>query len=209
MIELDARVSRGAFFGHYRGRFGPPAVVTGPSGSGKTTLLDLLAGLVDATGSCSVDGASVLDSAAGVRLPARRRGVGYAFQDDRLFPHLTVKKNLGFAGRGDVRAVAEALDLSRLLDRRPGDLSGGEKKRVAVGRALLAAERLLLLDEPFAPLDDRLVARVARLIEDKARHTPTILVSHAPERVAFECVPIDRLVDPDLRGARAEADPGR
>lgn len=207
MIRLDARVQRGAFTARYRGTLGARTLLFGPSGSGKSTLLDLLAGLVDADGTCCIDSSRVLDTAAGVMVPPRRRGIGYAFQDDRLFPHLTVRQNLAFANRGDVLAVASALDLTPLLERRPDALSGGEKKRVAVGRAILAAERLLLLDEPFGPLDDDLADHVADLISDTAARVPTIVVSHDLDRVPLERVRIDALVE--VKEAQRSSSGGR
>ena len=182
MIAIDARVRRGAFSGHYRGELGPLAVIGGPSGAGKTTLLDLIAGLVPAKGTCILDGLALLT------LPAHRRGIGYAFQDDRLFPHLTVEMNLLFSKRrAGFDELVFVLELGPLLSRRPRDLSGGEKRRVGIARAMLAAERLLLLDEPLSPLDAALREKLGDLIRTKAKTTPVILVSHEP----FQGEPID------------------
>ncbi len=173
MIAFDAQVTRGAYAAHYCGTLGAFSVVSGPSGSGKSTLLDLLAGLVPARGTVTLDGVALQ------ALPPHRRGVGYAFQDDRLFPHLTVERNLRFGRRAaSLEAVVDALELEPLLARRPRELSGGERRRVGVGRAVLAAERLLLLDEPLSPLDARLRARVLQLARGVATTIPTVIVSH-------------------------------
>jgi molybdate transport system ATP-binding protein len=178
--------------------FEAPAGVTalfGRSGSGKTSIVNAVAGLLrPESGRIVADGATLVDVARGVFLPPHRRRVGYVFQDARLFPHLTVRQNLvygrWFAPRG-VRGpafadVVELLGVGHLLDRRPGRLSGGEKGRVAIGRALLAAPRLLLLDEPFAALDearkDELTPYLERLRD--AATVPILYVSHAAAEVA-------------------------
>jgi molybdate transport system ATP-binding protein len=134
----------------------------GPSGSGKTSVIGMIAGLIRPDrGQVATGGETLFDSERGIDVPAHRRRVGYVFQDGRLFPHLSVARNLDF-GRwmsGMVRDEAEfarvvaMLDIGHLLARRPGRLSGGERQRVALGRALLMKPRLLLLDEPLASLD--------------------------------------------------------
>ena len=126
-------------------------------------------------------------------MPVHARRIGYVFQEGRLFPHLTVRRNLLY-GRDRVpasralrraRSVVELLGLRDLLERRPGDLSGGEKQRVAIGRALLASPRILLLDEPLASLDAHRKNEILRYIElmrDEVR-IPMVYVSHAVEEV--------------------------
>ncbi|GJD49143.1 Sulfate/thiosulfate import ATP-binding protein CysA [Methylobacterium crusticola] len=188
---------------HRRGAFALEAAFTaegrvtalfGRSGSGKSTLVDVIAGLVrPQAGRVVVDGVTLLDTRAGVRVPVHRRRIGYVFQDARLLPHLSVRQNLLFgrwlAPRGegpDLAAVAELLGLGDLLARRPAGLSGGERQRVAIGRALLARPRLLLMDEPLAALDEarkaEILPYVARL-RDEAR-VPIVYVSHAVAEVA-------------------------
>ena len=134
----------------------------GPSGSGKTTLLNCLAGLEQPDkGYMSLNGRILFDHKNAINIPAEKREIGYVFQDARLFPHLTVQKNLLFGAPyvkdhlqwADPGEIIHLLGLGSLLDRLPHKLSGGEKQRVAIGRALLACPRLLLMDEPLASLD--------------------------------------------------------
>ena len=167
----------------------------GRSGSGKTTIVNAVAGLLaPERGRVVVDGAVLLDTEAGVDVPAHRRRVGYVFQEGRLFPHLSVRQNLAFgrwfAPRGTPRErpdrVVEMLGIGHLLDRRPGGLSGGEAQRVAIGRALLSAPRLLLMDEPLAALDEARREEIVPYLErlrDEAR-VPMLYVSHSASEVA-------------------------
>jgi molybdate transport system ATP-binding protein len=157
--------------------------IVGPSGSGKSTLLRALAGLEPgAQGHVSFGDDVWLDSDSGVYTPAWERRVGWVPQDALLFPHLSLRENLAYAGAGqpDVERMAASLFLSDLLDRRPRFLSGGERQRVALGRALLSAPRMLLLDEPFSALDRPLRSEVAAMVRAFARDsgTPIVLVSH-------------------------------
>ena len=157
--------------------------ILGPSGSGKTTLLRALAGLEpNAEGRVSFGDEVWLDSDSGVSKPAWERRVGWVPQDALLFPHLSLRENLAYAGAGrsEAERMAESLFLSDLLDRRPRFLSGGERQRVALGRALLSGPRLLLLDEPFSALDRPLRSEIAAMVRTFAREngTPIVLVSH-------------------------------
>jgi len=178
--------------------FDAPAGLTvlfGPSGSGKTTVVNAVAGLLRADRArIAVDGRLLDDSATGLHLPPHRRRVGYVFQEGRLFPHLSVRRNLlfgrWFAPRGaagpDLDRVVEMLDIGPLLARRPGALSGGERSRVAIGRALLAAPRLILADEPLAALDAARKAEILPYFERLRDHAavPILYVSHAVPEVA-------------------------
>ena len=175
----------------------PPGltVLFGRSGSGKTTLVNAVAGLLRPdTGRIAVDDWVLLDSAAGRFLPPHRRRLGYIFQEGRLFPHLTVQQNLRYGGffapkgakRESEARVVEMLGIGPLLARRPGALSGGEKSRVAIGRALLAAPKLILADEPLAALDEARKAEILPYFErlrDEVE-TPILYVSHSAAEVA-------------------------
>jgi molybdate transport system ATP-binding protein len=177
----------------------------GPSGAGKTTVLNVVAGLTrPAEARIVVAGTTLTDTSAGVFVPPHRRRIGYVFQDGRLFPHLTVRQNLlygrFFTARDDLfnglDEIVDLLGVRALLARRPGDLSGGEKQRVAIGRALLASPRLLLLDEPLASLDEarkrETLPYIERLRDEFA--VPIVYVSHSRpeiEHLAAEVVTIE------------------
>ena len=188
MIEIDVRLARGGFSLDAAVRSDARVTgITGPSGSGKTTLLHAVAGLVrPRDGAIRVGGTTLFDAGRRVDLPPEKRGVGFVFQDLRLFPHRTVAENLRFGrAAGDARGpgfdrVVGLLDLAPLLDRTPRTLSGGEARRVAVGRALLARPRLLVLDEPLVGLDrDRARTVLGWLLHlEKALDLPMLVVSH-------------------------------
>ena len=166
----------------------------GRSGAGKTSVVNMIAGLLrPERGIIEVDDAVLFDSARGIDLRPAQRRVGYVFQEGRLFPHLTVRGNLLYGyklvphveRRTGLDAVVSLLGLAHLLDRRPANLSGGEKQRVAIGRALLANPKLLLLDEPLAGLDEHRKHEVLQYIELMRDElgVPMIYVSHAVEEV--------------------------
>jgi molybdate transport system ATP-binding protein len=166
----------------------------GPSGAGKTSLLNMVAGLMrpDA-GRIAVNGTVLFDSTAGIDVPARARRVGYVFQDGRLFPHKRVRDNLlyGWALADpaqrwmDLDEAVRFLGIGPLLDRWPRTLSGGEAQRVAIGRALLSAPHMLLMDEPLASLDrarrEEIMQVVERLRDDLK--LPILYVSHDRDEV--------------------------
>ena len=167
----------------------------GPSGSGKTTLINMIAGLIRPDkGRIEVDGRVLADTDAGIFVPKHKRRIGMVFQDARLFPHMSVAGNLRY-GRwftptaqryADMSAVVELLGIGALLERRPAKLSGGEKQRVAIGRALLASPKLLLMDEPLASLDEARKAEILPYIErlrDEMK-IPIVYVSHSVAEVA-------------------------
>jgi molybdate transport system ATP-binding protein len=189
-FEIDLSLRQGRFVLHVAARLGETAAVVGPSGAGKTSLLEAIAGLRRAEGRIAVGGEVLQDSAAGVFLPPERRRLGYVPQDGALFPHLSVLRNLTF-GRpsarpktdADLDALVGLLDLEALLARHPRHLSGGERRRVALGRALLAHPRLLLLDEPTAGLDPvrarKALAGIRRVHAELG--VPLLLVTHQPQ----------------------------
>jgi len=177
-FEADARIT--ALFGR--------------SGSGKTSLVNLIAGLHRPDrGRIEVDGKVLFDSAQGIDVPVQERRIGYVFQEGRLFPHLTVRHNLLYGYRLTEESeryihfdqIVSLLGLEGLLERRPGSLSGGEKQRVAIGRALLASPGVLLLDEPLAALDASRKAEILQYLELLRDEVciPMIYVSHAVEEV--------------------------
>lgn len=167
----------------------------GRSGSGKTTIINAIAGLIDVDqGRISVGDRVLLDRATGRDMPTHKRRMGYVFQDARLFPHLSVSANLGFGARfsggrparAQMDQVVELLGLGPLLARRPADLSGGEKQRVAIGRALLSAPDMILADEPLASLDAPRKAEILPYFERLRDETgiPILYVSHSVSEVA-------------------------
>ena len=167
-------------------------VLFGPSGSGKSTIIAAAAGLLRPD-ECriAIDGTVLADTQAGIWLPPERRGVGLVFQDAKLFPHMSVLTNLRFglrrAAPGPVRLeeVVDLLGIAPLLARRPNTLSGGERQRVAIGRALLAQPKLLLMDEPLASLDAPRKAEILPFLGrlKTALKLPVIYVTHAPDEV--------------------------
>ncbi|MES2254138.1 MAG: molybdenum ABC transporter ATP-binding protein [Pseudomonadota bacterium] len=190
---------------HARGNFtldvaftaasGGVTALFGPSGSGKTSIVHALAGLMRPTqGRIVLEGRTVLDTGAGIFVPPEKRRIGLVFQDARLFPHMSVEKNLLFgwrrntrrAGADEIARTVALLGLEKLLARAPRHLSGGEKSRVALGRALLASPDILLLDEPMASLDAARRAEILPWLErlrDIAR-IPIFYVSHSLDEVA-------------------------
>jgi molybdate transport system ATP-binding protein len=179
-FALDARFTAG----------GGLVALFGRSGAGKTSLINVIAGLIRPDhGRVALGEEALVDTATGTFVPRHRRRIGYVFQEGRLFPHLSVRQNLLY-GRwfvpaaqrgGDFDRVVELLGIGAILERRPGRLSGGEKQRVAIGRALLASPRLLLMDEPLASLDEARKAEILPYIErlrDQAL-VPIVYVSHS------------------------------
>jgi molybdate transport system ATP-binding protein len=197
MLRAQLRLRRSGF--ELDVNFDVPArgvtALFGPSGSGKTTVLRCIAGLEHAAqGTLDVDGECWQDEARRVFLPAHQRRVGYMFQEARLFPHLTVRGNLGYGLRRtppDARRIAfeqavEWAGIGPLLGRRTPGLSGGERSRVALARTLLTSPRLLLLDEPLAALDHAARAEILPYLERLNRElaTPMLYVSHTIDEVA-------------------------
>lgn len=180
--------------------------LVGPSGVGKTSILNMVAGLLrPARGRIMVGGQTLFDSAKGIDVPPERRRAGYVFQEARLFPHRRVSANLLYGHRIappehrwiNLEEVTGFLGIGHLLDRWPATLSGGEARRVAIGRALLSGPRFLLMDEPLSSLDrarrDEIMAVIER-IRDQLR-LPILYVTHDEaevERLAGQRVVIER-----------------
>jgi molybdate transport system ATP-binding protein len=161
----------------------------GPSGSGKSTILKLIAGIAKPdSGYISIDNRVLFDSKTGINCAIHKRQVGFVFQDSRLFPHLSVAQNLKFAYQNNSKQtnsmsfheVVKILELERLLSNHPSEISGGEQQRVAIGRAILSAPELLLLDEPLASLDTNLKKQILPFLQlvTQTVKIPMIYVSH-------------------------------
>ncbi|WEK47468.1 MAG: ATP-binding cassette domain-containing protein [Candidatus Andeanibacterium colombiense] len=173
----------------------PLVALVGPSGVGKTTTLNCIAGLIrpDA-GHIAIGGRVLFDSAAGIDLPPEQRRAGYVFQSGRLFPHMKVSANLAYGARlhpvqerwiGQSEVV-DFLGIGHLLERMPATLSGGEARRVAIGRALLSAPKFLLMDEPLTSLDAARSEEILKAVE-RIRgelQLPVLYVSHDMGEVA-------------------------
>ena len=192
MIEIDVRLPLAHFTLEVRCSLtASVTAIVGPSGSGKTSLVESIAGIRRASGRIAVDDAPLLDTKHGIDLPPERRGIGYVPQDAALFPHLRVAENIRFGGRDRDRfdAVVTVLELSSLVNRATASLSGGERRRVALARALMTKPRLLLLDEPLAsidhPLSERILLYLRRVCE---LGVPMIYVTHQP----FEALALSR-----------------
>lgn len=173
------------------------AVLFGPSGSGKTLTLRALSGLLTPDeGSIRLMDCLLFDSSGKINLPARKRRIGYMFQDFALFPHLDVASNVAFGlektgffrsiqVRRNVMEQLDFLGIADLASRMPATLSGGQRQRVALARALAAAPRLLLLDEPFSALDPLLRCRVRQELRGILEKSglPALLITHDPADV--------------------------
>ena len=195
MIDVDVRRTKGDF--RLDAKFQTDSGLTalfGKSGSGKTSLINAIAGLERPDeGRIVVDDTVLFDSAANIDLAPEKRRLGYVFQESRLFPHLNVGKNLAYGmnlarvtqNGQDFERIVKLLDLSAMLTRRTRTLSGGERQRVAIGRALLANPRILLMDEPLASLDAGRKAEIIPFIERLRDELslPIVYVSHAIEEV--------------------------
>lgn len=177
--------------------FNAPGITAlfGPSGAGKSTIIHAIAGLLRPEhGRIVLDGDTLLNTETGVFVPAQKRRIAVVFQDSRLFPHLTVRGNLMYGrnrapaqtGHADFDSVVTLLGLEQFLQRRPLGLSGGERSRVALGRALLAHPRALLLDEPLAALDAQRKSEILPYLERLRDETkiPMLYVSHSLDEVA-------------------------
>ena len=206
-LSVDIRHSQGNF--RLEAKFesaGRLTALFGRSGAGKSSLVAMIAGLTRPDqGRIAIDGEPLVDTAQRLYVPAHRRRVGYVFQEGRLFPHLTVRRNLLY-GRWFRPAaerytrfddVVDLLGIAPLLDRNPARLSGGEKQRVAIGRALLASPRLLLMDEPLAALDEARKAEILPYIERLRDEIglPIVYVSHSVAEVARLATTVVTMVD--------------
>lgn len=191
-------------------------VLWGPSGAGKTTILHCLAGLLKPDrGFVKLNDRYLFSSDEKINVPTRLRNVGYLFQDYALFPHMTVKQNVLYGLKGkspsgtglDVADLLKSFGVGHLVDRYPGQLSGGEKQRVALARALVVRPQLLLLDEPFSALDKGTKESLRREIKEMHRQwkIPFVLVSHDEEDARFLGEVIVSLENGRLKGNSQQA----
>ena len=193
---VDVTKKQGEFLVKVRFEGKPDGITAlyGPSGSGKTSLINMVAGLVRPdTGRIVIGEKCVFDSTEKIHLAPEKRRIGYVFQEDRLFPHLRIRSNLTYGMRLvpqedrkiPLEQVVDLLGISHLLERRPKNLSGGEKQRVAIGRALLISPAALLMDEPLASLDqarkEELLPYIAMI--NREFSTPVLYVSHALQEI--------------------------
>ncbi|WP_203310824.1 MULTISPECIES: ATP-binding cassette domain-containing protein [Sphingomonas] len=176
-------------------------VLFGPSGAGKTSVLNMVAGLLRPDrGRIAVGGRLLFDAAAGIDVPTQARRAGYVFQEPRLFPHRRVRANLmyGAPATATLDDVVAMLGIGQLLDRWPRTLSGGEARRVAIGRALLSDPAFLLLDEPLSSLDrprrEEIMVAIERVRDDVG--LPILMVTHDPEEASRLATRIVRIDDP-------------
>lgn len=220
MIEIAVEHAQGDFTIEAGIRAsGRVLALCGPSGAGKTTLLDIIAGLRRPRHArIAFDDVVFVDSERGLDVPARLRRIGYIFQEPRLFPHLSVAHNLTYGARFASRGpslvgfaeVVALLGIEPLLSRGTSRLSGGEKQRVAIGRALLSNPRVLLMDEPLTAIDDARRQDILALIETlrDAFAIPIIFVSHRAsevERLASDIAEFERGRLVALRDSRASS----
>lgn len=197
MLELDFEFKRADFSLRAVQVFDAPITgILGASGSGKSTLLALIAGLLKPQqGFIKLNGDTLCDIQSKKWVPPYKRHIGLVFQDGQLLPHLTVRNNLLYGynnilaaqRRFHLEAIVDLLEIGHLLERRPGNLSGGEKQRVALGRAVLYSPELLLLDEPLSALDERLKQQILPFFlriyaECKI---PMVYVTHALSELQF------------------------
>jgi len=188
MINVNINLKRDNFDVAINETFGEGITgIFGPNGSGKTSLLYSISGLaIPQQGEISIHGKTVFSSSGKINIPVNKRNIGYVFQEGRLFPHMSVEKNLLYGAKKNQGRtlsfddVVKLLNLSNLLKSKPGNISGGERQRTALGRALLSNPQLLLLDEPFSAVDTELREQILPFLFriHKTVKIPILVVSH-------------------------------
>jgi len=176
--------------------------IFGPSGSGKTTLLNFISGkMTPKKGFIEINGKIILDTAKKISLPIHQRGIGYVFQDPTLFPHYSVKKNLLYGEKEKnpelFQQIIQLLGIEPLLKKRIAYLSGGEKQRISIGRALLSSPHILLMDEPLSALDQARKEEILSYLEliPEQFKIPILYVTHnvqEAERLSQEFIAVDK-----------------
>ncbi len=194
MLEFEITIKVGSFEMQACGSNNESRMgLFGPSGCGKTTLLNCLSGLLRPdNGYISLNGKILFDSKKKFHTPPHKRSIGYVFQDNRLFPHMSIRENVEYGHRRDssspkLSELVEVFGLNKFLDRSPDTLSGGEKQRVALARTLAASPRLLLLDEPISSIDTDGKLRILSYLNRAYEHwrIPYIYVSHSLSEMLF------------------------
>lgn len=188
MITVNIKLKRDNFDVIINETFGEEITgIYGPSGSGKTSLLNSICGLaIPEDGEIAVNGKTVFSTKSKINVPVEKRNIGYVFQEGRLFPHMTVEKNLMYGMRKDREQkltfdeITELLNLKHLLKSKPANISGGERQRTALGRTLLSCPEILLLDEPFSAVDVKLRQQILPFLIkiQKKINIPILVVSH-------------------------------
>lgn len=194
MIEVEAKLERDDFTLDVSLQLTHRVTALfGPSGSGKSTLLNIIAGITKPDrGHISIDNECVFDSKKRINQDMHHRRIGLVFQNGRLFPHMTVEQNLNYGIKNNTENqliakpdLIKLLEIQALINRRPHQLSGGEKQRVALGRTLLSSPKVLLLDEPLASLDEKLKQQILpylKLISNNI-NIPMLYISHSKDEI--------------------------
>lgn len=188
ILEFNFQLNRNGFIFNMQAEVGNGITgIFGPSGHGKTTLLNVIAGLVKPeSGKIKMRGRSIFSSFQKIDCPVNQRRIGYVFQDIRLFPHLNVSKNLRYginkkeSGNIQEAHLFEVLQINDLLKKKPSECSGGEKQRIAIGRALLSGAQILLMDEPFSAVDIKLRSNILPFLKaiNSQFNIPMLIISH-------------------------------
>lgn len=186
-LEFDIQLKRKDFLLNVKAEISDGITgIFGPSGHGKSSLLNAIAGIIKPdSGKVIINGTSVFNAEEKINVSVKNRNVGYVFQDIRLFPHMSVLKNLKYGWsekscRINVNEVVETLKIEHLLNKKPGECSGGEKQRVAIGRSILCGAQILLMDEPFSAVDVKLRKEIIPFLisVNKQFKIPLLIVSH-------------------------------
>lgn len=188
VLEIDIKLQLGSFLLNIQANVGDGITgIYGPSGHGKTSMLNAIAGLIQPnSGRIILNDVCVYNKEKRINIPVRKRKIGYVFQDTRLFPHLSVLQNLKYGQKNDSRhtihfdEVVSTLQIQHVLKQKPSECSGGEKQRIAIGRALLSGAEILILDEPFSAVDIALRNNIIPFLHaiNRRFQIPMLVVSH-------------------------------
>ncbi len=188
VLKFDIKLQRDRFLLNAQAEISEGITgIFGPSGHGKSSLLNAVAGLVKPdSGFIEINNTEVFSSEKKINVPVQNRNIGYVFQDIRLFPHLSVKQNLNYGHKRNtenavhLNEITAILNIEYLLNKRPAECSGGEKQRIAIGRALLSGAKILLMDEPFSAVDVNLRNNIIPFLfaVNQRFNIPMLVVSH-------------------------------